>query len=130
MYSKETKAIIVKLLKNLKREKQKGTPLISLNDPIERAHVYTGISTSALRTWIDMDDTPAKTPAKNKKRGPKEKLDSFDVNTIVNTVQKMFAAREVMTVRKLKKTLEENCDLNISKTTLWRCLRPSAGVFF
>ena len=129
MYSKETKAIIVKLLKNLKREKQKGTPLISLNDPIERAHVYTGISTSALRTWIDMDDTPAKTPAKNKKRGPKEKLDSFDVNTIVNTVQKMFAAREVMTVIKLKKTLEENCDLNISKTTLWRCLKAQGYAF-
>ena len=56
------KAIIVRLLKNLKRENQKGTPLISLNDPIERAHVYTGISKTALRSWINMDDTPAKTP--------------------------------------------------------------------
>ena len=78
MYSKETKDIIVKLLQSLKKEKQKGSPLISLNDPVERAHVYTGISRSALRTWINEVDMSTKTPAK--KRGPKEKIDSFDVN--------------------------------------------------
>ena len=50
MFSKETKDINVKLLKNLKKERQKGTQLISFNDPIERPHVYTGISKTALRT--------------------------------------------------------------------------------
>ena len=63
MYSKETQDIIVKLLQSLKKEKQKGSPLISLNDPVEIAHVYTGISRSALRTWINEVDMSTKTPA-------------------------------------------------------------------
>jgi len=54
---------------------------------------------------------------------PKEKFDINDVNTIVNAVQKMFPARELITVRKLKKALEENCDLKNAKTKLWRCLK-------
>ena len=127
MYSKETQDIIVKLLQSLKKEKQKGSPLISLNDPVEIAYVYTGISRSALRTWIDEVDMSTKTPAN--KRGPKEKIDSFDVNTIVTTVQKMFAAREVLTVRKLKKTLDETYERKVSKTTLWRCLKAQGYAF-
>ena len=60
MYSKETKDIISKLLSCLKKEQQKGTPLISLQDPIERAHVYTGISKQSLRRWLQEDDSLVK----------------------------------------------------------------------
>ena len=106
MYSKETKDIISKLLSCLKKEQQKGTPLISLQDPIERAHVYTGISKPSLRRWLQEDDSLVKIV---QKRGPKEKLDSFDVDIIVTSVQKMFAAREVMTLRRFLKKSTTSC---------------------
>ena len=68
-----------------------------------------------------------KTPAN--KRRPKEKLDNFNVNTIVTTVQNIIAAREAMTVRKLKKTFGETYELNVSKTTLWRWLKVLGYAF-
>ena len=131
MYSEETKTVILTLLKNLMKEKRKGSLLFSLDDPIKRASGLTGISTAAIRTWIkDDDNVPTKKPETSTIRsGPKQKFDSFDVKLIVTKVHKMFTAREVVTIRRLKQAVKEEAGLEVSKTTLWRCLKAEGFAF-
>ena len=125
MYSEETKQIVKKLMKQLYREKLKGSLLLNVNDNEERAHNYTGISRSTLRKWSQDEETGAN----KKKTGPTPLLDDFDTSIVVRKVQQMFASKQVVTLRKLKATIQEEAGLQASKTTLWRCLKAKGYAF-
>lgn len=63
MYNKETKAIVCKLYKNLLKEKQKGSLIYSLHNPLKRASKLTGLNYKTLQKWIQDDKTDANSSA-------------------------------------------------------------------
>ena len=52
-----------------------------------------------------------------------EKVDSFDKDVIKRELLQMFQANDLVTLRKLKARLLSQCDIAISKTTLWKIVR-------
>ena len=123
MYSKETKTVLLTLYKNLVREQKKGSLLCSINKPLERASTLTGLSLTNIRKWVTEDETVIERKIKP------SKLDSFEVDLIIRKVKEMFDSQQVITVRKLKKSLEEECHIVVGKTTLWRILKSKGFRF-
>ena len=131
MFSDETKQVIMTLFRNLTKEKNKGSLLFSMDDPIKRASGLTGITLSTIKRWIKEDgSSPVKKPrALQLKRGSKPLLDDFSRKLVATEIQKMFASREVVILPRLKKILETNYDITVSKSTLWRSLKAEGFAF-
>lgn len=131
MYNKETKAIVCKLYKNLLKEKQKGSLIYSLHNPLKRASKLTGLNYKTLHKWIQDDKTDANSSAllREKPSQPFRKLDSFDVDIVKRKVKTLFDKRETVSLKKLMKLLEQEDQLSIKKSTLWKILRRSGFRF-
>ena len=95
-----------------------------------RASGLTGISLSTLKNWTKVDDDVSRKKPKKPilKRGTKPRLDDFDKKILATEVQKMFSAREVVTLARLKKVME-SYGISVSKMTLWRSLKSEGFAF-
>ena len=118
--------LVLKIYKSLLKEKKKDSLLHSINNPIKRLVSLTGIPSSNIRRWIKADESTEKSEAPGSKSN---KLDGFDVEVIRRKVLSMFEKKEVITTRKLKFALKEENDIDISKSTLWGCLKGLGFVF-
>lgn len=105
---------------------EKGSLLYSINDPLKRLIGLTGLPRTNIRRWITADEKTGKSETHASKSN---KLDGFDVEVIRRKVLSMFEKKEMMTTRKLKYALKEDHNLDISKSTLWRCLKKIGFVF-
>ena len=72
MYPKEVRKLVTFIAKRLQNESKKGSLLCRLNNPIERASVYTGINKATIKTWIN--DTTGTVNEKNTKAEHFKKL--------------------------------------------------------
>ena len=103
-----------------KKEEKNGSTFYHVSKPKKRVQHALGLKRTTLHSWIKKD---ASEPTECRKRGPKEKIDSFDKDVIARTLTKMLHENECVTLRKLKQTLKKEHCLNISKTSLWRQLK-------
>ena len=115
MYSEEIKRMIINIHSKLLREAQKGTLLCDVKDPLSRASAYTGINSKTIKAWIEVG---LSRPPATKNKGRPAKLDSFDKDLVVRYVHKMIVNKEMVTLRKLKQRLIDDCGMEVSKSTL------------
>lgn len=128
MYNKQIKKVIIKLYKNLVREQQKGSLLCSLNKPVERASMLTGLKRQTIKRWIK-EGTETSCRDGQKKSTKLKSLDNFDIDVIMRKVDEMFAQRIVITLRKLRTFLKEDSQLDVGKTTLWKIMKSKGFAF-
>ncbi len=126
MYNKEIKDVILTLYKNLVREKKKGSLLCSINNPLKRASTLTGLSLSNIREWTNNLVTDEIVDRRRIKGG---KLDNFDLDLVIRAVKEMLENQQVVTLRKLKRELETEKQITVSKITLCRILKSKGFRF-
>ena len=79
MYTKEVRKLVTCIAKRLQNEAKKGSLLLKIDKPFERASLYTGINTTTIKRWIkDPNGKDKETEEKQFK-----KLDSFDKDLII-----------------------------------------------
>ena len=91
----------------------------AIQDPKRRTQHALGLKRQTFSRWIICDGQTTS----RRKRGPKQKIDSFDKDVIRRTITKMLHDSEVVTLRKLRQKLLTEHDIEISKVSLWRQLR-------
>ena len=126
MYNEQVKELIKILYKNLIAEKKQGSLRYSINDPLKRACYLTGISRSSIKRWVNQD--LSSTPLKQTKT-QFGNLDQFDVDIVLRKLHQSFDKKQPISTRKLQKVLEEENQLNVAKTTIWKILKRNGFSF-
>ena len=126
MYNEQVKELIKILYKNLIAEKKQGSLRYSINDPLKRACYLTGISRSSIKRWVKQD--LSSTPLKQTKT-QFGNLDQFDVDIVLRKLHQSFDKKQPISTRKLQKVLEEENQLNVAKTTIWKILKRNGFSF-
>ena len=125
MYTKEVRKLVTCIAKRLQNEAKKGSLLLKIDKPFERASLYTGINTTTIKRWTkDPNGKEKETKEKQFK-----KLDSFDKDLIIRKMKDMIEQSEVITIKKLRIRLLQDHDLDLNKTTLLKVMRARGFSF-
>ena len=120
--------VTLQIYKYFDREAKRGRLYHSLSSPQKRTRDVLGISRRSLvRCLKEAGD--ATVTSRDERRGRHEKFDDFDKDVVRREIVNMFSANKLVTLRKLKKWLQEHNDIHISKTALWKIVR-SVGFTF
>lgn len=109
------------------REAARGCLYRSIFDPLKRTKDIIGISGRSLKRWVSEEKDRPLSPRSPKKKCPH--FDSFDKDVIKREIEAMFREGSAVTLRRLRASLEERRDIEISKTSLWRLVRSFGFTF-
>ena len=121
-FSAEGRKLILQIYKYFEGEKKRGAPFYSFSCARKRtAHAF-GINEKYLYRLIKEEEkgTNSKPLYENKK---KETLDKFDQHIVRTTIQEFYRKNEFMSTRRLKKRLENDHNLHVSKYTILKLLQ-------
>lgn len=116
--------VTVLLYQHFRRESKMGHLYCDIHDPEKRTQLALGLDRLSFARWITQD-----AECTHVKQGRKRKIDDFDVDVIRREILKMFSANELVSLRKLKLKLQSNCNIDISKSTLWKHVRAAGFTF-
>jgi transposase len=116
--------VTVILYRHFCREAKRGRLYHDINNPEKRTQLALGVDRASFFRWIRQDFESTEV-----KQGRKRKVDDFDKDVIRREILKMFAANQLVTLRKLKVKLQSECDIEISKTALWKVVRGTGFTF-
>ena len=119
--SKEKKETILQVFNYLEKESESG-PRFSSNQFFKKTKDIFGISDSALRRIIKNKDKDNESKPEIEKKSRRSKFDEFEKDVIKRTVYSFFERNETLTLKKLKCSLKEKHDIEISKFTLFKLL--------
>jgi transposase len=108
------------------REARRDRLYHGIQYPEKRTQKVLGISSKSFSRWIRQDEEFVNN---NGKHGRKTKIDSFDKDVIKRNILKMLKENEIVTLRKLNIRLQSECDIFLSKTTLWKIIRQVSFTF-
>ena len=114
------------MYRHFRREAKIGCLYHDIQEPGRRTRKALGVDRRSFRRWIQQDGDCTEAAVK---QGRKKKIDDFDKDVIRRLILKMFNANQLVTLRMLKSRLQAECDINVSKTTLWQLVR-SVGFTF
>lgn len=108
------------------KEKQMGHLYQSIQEPEKRAIAALGLDRKSFSRWMKQNCGYAKATVQQRR---KVCVDDFDKGVIRREILKMFQYNELVTLRKLKSRLLSHCDIEISKTNLWKIVRGAGFTF-
>ena len=121
------KCIILNVIKACESECKRKRPRVSFSEPLKRASYLLGLSERSVKRYSCENATEPETAVpsnafKAESRGRKKVLDNFDKSTIRNASMRILKKNKTVTLASLKRELQVEHDLSISKMTLWRAL--------
>ncbi|BFZ01465.1 hypothetical protein BsWGS_04504 [Bradybaena similaris] len=116
--------VTVLLYQHFLRESKMGHLYCDIHDPERRTQLALGPNRSSFSRWIKQDSE-----CTHVKQGRKRKVGDFDVDVIRREILKMFANNVLVTLRNLKLKLQADCNIDISKSTLWKIVRCAGFTF-
>ena len=129
MYPENVKLLVLKMLKTLTREQQKNSLLVSINKPVKRAAILTGIKEQTINRWMKKSEgTDADVEVTSSKRSF-QRLDNFDEDVIMRAVYDMFDKKIPVSTKKLQQVLEKDHGMELKKSTVWKVMRKRGLVF-
>ena len=129
MYPENVKVLVLRMLNTLTKEQQKNSLLVSINKPVKRAAILTGIKEQTINRWMKKSEgTDADVEVTSSKRSF-QKLDNFDEDVIMRAVYDMFDKKIPVSTKKLQQVLEKDHGMELKKSTVWKVMRKRGLVF-
>ena len=122
-YSNDAKTIVLNVLRELQSEIK--TQISSTEQLLKKVALLTGVSKDTIRRWYkdEAKDQNQQSSENVRKSRHFRQFDTFDVDIISRAIYGFIERREVLTLHRLKRYLEDKHDLRVPKTTLWRIVR-------
>ena len=129
MYSDDIKNLVIKMVKKLMSEDDK----LRISQASERICFLTDINKRSIQRWVSsrsLNASTSSTKKQSKKKTYKStKFDNFDQDTVSHAIKSMFDAKQVVTLKRLRRFLIERHNLMIPTVTLWRIIRSKGKLF-
>ena len=117
------------MLKTPTREQQKNSLLVTINKPVKRAAILTGIKEQTINRWMKKSEgTNADVEVTSSKRSF-QRLDNFHEDFIMRAVYDMFDKKIPVSTKKLQQVLEKYHGMTLKKSTVWKVMRKRGLVF-
>ena len=123
MYSDDIKNLVIKMVKKLMSEDKK----LRISQASERICFLTDINKRSIQRWMSsrsLNASTSSTKKQSKKKTYKStKFDNFDQDTVSRAIKSMFDAKQVVTLKRLRRFLIERHNLMISTDILLHAMK-------